>query len=384
MKRLLVLGATGSVGKSVLDVAERHADRISVVGLAARRASPEFIALCRKWRPKYAATSDPADETVVRVLKAEGLRISSGPLAVARMVEEADADACVAAICGTAGLESAFAAAARGMEIILANKEIMVSAGEAFNRLVKKNSIVVRPLDSEHSGIAQCLDGRDGVDRVFITASGGPFRGRKREEMQNVTPAEALRHPVWSMGGKISVDSATLANKALEVIEAHFLFGFSYEQIHVLVHPQSIVHALVEFIDGSVLAHMGVADMRLPAQYALLGKERAPGLSRRLNLLEVGRLTFEPPDLEAFPMLGLGIGAGKAGGGAPTVFNAANERAVELFLHSALPFHMIYDAVEEALTHLSPPAPDGVDAALDIHRAAAAAVDRLAAKQTGR
>lgn len=381
MRRVAVLGATGSIGASALDVIARHPDRLQATILAAGRNVDALIALCRQHRPLHALIADPDGYDRLR----SGLRDAGLPTQAHAGMEAMDAlagsDACdvvVAAIVGAAGLASTLAAARAGKRIALANKESLVMAGALVMQAARAGGACIVPVDSEHNAIFQCLpplDGRGGRDhrglrRLVLTASGGPFRGLSRESLAGVTPAQAIAHPRWAMGPKISVDSATLMNKGLEVIEAHHLFGVDAARIDVLVHPQSLVHSLVEFVDGSTLAQLGLPDMRTALAVGLGWPERIESGVSGLDLVaQGGRLDFEPPDTDAFPCLRLAYQALDAGHGAPAALNAANEEAVAAFLGGRTGFLDIAALVESALsTHHS----DGSD--LDaLQRADAAA-----------
>ncbi len=361
-RRVAVFGATGSIGASALDVIARHPDRYRASVLAAGRQVEALVALCVQHRPDHAVI---ADDTLFAALR-DGLRDAglptqahAGAAALDQLAASAECDTLVAAIVGAAGLSSTLAAAAAGKRILLANKESLVLAGELLMRQAASAGAEIIPIDSEHSAIFQCLRSRDaslegaGVRRILLTASGGPFRGRSRAELGQVTPAQAVAHPKWSMGPKISVDSATLMNKGLEVIEAHHLFGVPGERIEVLVHPQSLVHSLVEFVDGSTLAQMGLPDMRTTLAVGLGWPQRIESGVGGLDLLAQGRLDFEAPDNDAFPCLGLAWQAMAAGGTAPAILNAANEVAVSAFLQGKIAFLAIPALVANALSTLS-------------------------------
>lgn len=379
-RSIAVLGATGSIGASALDVIARHPQRMRATILAAGSNVDALLALCRTHRPDHAVI---ADQTCFQALR-DGLlesglptRAHAGDAALAELVASDACSTVVAAIVGAAGLDSTLAAARSGKRLLLANKESLVLAGELVMSAAREAGATVVPIDSEHSAVFQCLpDGRvgAGVRRITLTASGGPFRGRSRAELAEVTPEQAVAHPKWSMGPKISVDSATLMNKGLEVIEAHHLFGLPAGQIDVLVHPQSLVHALVEFQDGSTLAQMGLPDMRTTLAVGLGWPERIDSGVGGLDLLEHGRLEFEPPDLETFPCLSLARQAMEAAGTAPATLNAANEVAVEAFLQRRIGFLDIADVVAGALEAL-PAAPAR---SLDALREADAAARRVA------
>ncbi|MDR0362773.1 MAG: 1-deoxy-D-xylulose-5-phosphate reductoisomerase [Planctomycetota bacterium] len=348
MKRVAVVGATGSVAGSALAVARFLGDRFRIVALSAGSGGDAFLALAEEFPDALLALADPADGVRERL---SGRRLFLGPDANGELLAEAEADVVVLAAPGTAGLGAAFAAARPGVRLLLANKEVLVSAGKLFLAHARRNNAEVLPLDSEHCALHQCLDGRDpaSVERLVVTASGGPFRSWDRERIARAAPADALNHPIWRMGPKITVDSATLANKALEVVEAHHLFSMPLARVDVLVHPQSAIHGLVEFKDGSWLAHIGRADMRLAAQYAFLYPDMDKSRLPRLNPLEIRQLTFEEPRLDLFPLLGMGIAAAGAGDRRAACFNAANERAVTLFLDGKLDFYGMAEAVRRAL-----------------------------------
>ena len=326
MKRIAVLGATGSIGRQALDIIDSH-DDLEVCALASGSSELETLAAARGVRHAQVG----GDLTALLDL--------SGP------------DIVLNAVVGFAGLPATLWALERGVALALANKESLVAAGDLALQARERGGGLLLPVDSEHSAVFQCLEGRvtDQVDSIVLTASGGPFRGRTREQLANVTRADALAHPTWRMGPKITVDSATLANKGLELIEAHFLFGLPYEQIEVVVHPTSVVHAIVRFRDGASLAHLGYPDMRVPISYALSYPERSGTAVAGLDFTEGLTLQFEPPDVETFPMLSLARKAGEAGGTHPSAYNAANEVAVAAFLAGRLPFLGIAGVVEETL-----------------------------------
>ncbi|MCI4566840.1 1-deoxy-D-xylulose-5-phosphate reductoisomerase [Lysobacter sp. CFH 32150] len=378
MKQVAVLGATGSIGTSALDVIARHPDRLRANVLAAGSNVDALIALCGMHRPRHAVIAEESGFAALRDgLRAAGLdtEAHAGAAALDAMVAGDACDTVVAAIVGAAGLSSTLAAACAGKRLLLANKESLVLAGELLTATAHDAGAEIVPIDSEHNAIFQCLPSahaRDGLQRIFLTASGGPFRGKRRDELVDVTPAQAVAHPKWSMGPKISVDSATLMNKGLEVIEAHHLFGLPAARISVLVHPQSLVHSLVEFVDGSTLAQLGLPDMRTALAVGFAWPERIASGVRGLDLLQHGRLDFETPDLDAFPCLRLAYQALEAGGTAPAVLNAANEVAVSAFLQGRVAFLDIPALVEDSLAALPPTPAD----TLDVLRAADAQARR--------
>ena len=361
MRNVAVLGATGSIGGNTLDVIARHPDRFRATVLTAHRQVEALVALCVQHRPELAVIADPSLEAELsRRLAAAGVRceVASGHAALTAVASGNLCDTVVAAIVGAAGLESTLAAARTGKRLLLANKESIVMAGPLLLAAVAAGGGALIPVDSEHNAIFQCLPGgrpdlhRSGVRRLILTASGGPFRGRTRAELASITPDQACKHPNWVMGRKISVDSATLMNKGLEVIEAHHLFGAPADVIDVVVHPQSLVHSMVEYVDGSVLAQLGNPDMRTAIAHALAWPERVESGVPSLDLAACAPLQFEQPDLVTFRCLALAFQALRAGGDAPAVLNAANEVAVEAFLAGALPFLSIADVVEAVLAEL--------------------------------
>lgn len=362
MRRVAVLGATGSIGGSALDVIARHPGRLQATVLAAGHNVEALLALCRRHRPVHAAIADEALFAALRDgLREAGLptRPHAGAAAIEALAADPECDTVIAAIVGAAGLPSTLAAARAGKRLLLANKESLVLAGELLMRMAAAHGCEIVPIDSEHNAIFQCLRSSRSsaeVRRILLTASGGPFRGRTRAELADVTPAQAVAHPRWSMGPKISVDSATLMNKGLEVIEAHHLFAMEPARIEVVVHPQSLVHSLVEFIDGSTLAQLGLPDMRTTLAVGLGWPERIESGVAGLDLVRQGRLDFEAPDTEAFPCLRLAWQAMQAGGTAPAVLNAANEVAVSAFLQGRIGFLAIPTLVESTLAAL-PAAP---------------------------
>ncbi|MGA6148127.1 1-deoxy-D-xylulose-5-phosphate reductoisomerase [Stenotrophomonas sp. NPDC077461] len=378
-RQVAVFGATGSIGASALDVMARHPDRYRASVLAAGRQVDALVALCVAHRPDHAVIADATLYPALRAgLQAAGLATEAhaGAVALDALAASDACDTLVAAIVGAAGLSSTLAAARAGKRILLANKESLVLAGELLMRQAAAAGAEIIPIDSEHSAIFQCLRSCDasldgaGVRRIILTASGGPFRGRRRAELADVTPAQAVAHPKWSMGPKISVDSATLMNKGLEVIEAHHLFNVPGERIDVLVHPQSLVHSLVEFVDGSTLAQLGLPDMRTTLAVGLGWPRRIDSGVGGLDLLTQGRLDFEAPDTDAFPCLKLAWQAMAAGGTAPAVLNAANEVAVSAFLQGRIAFLAIPALVANALSTLSVESADTLEVLLSADRRA--------------
>jgi 1-deoxy-D-xylulose-5-phosphate reductoisomerase len=356
MQRVTVLGATGSIGVQTLDVLGQHPDRYQVFALAAFTRWQPLAELCLRHRPRYAVLRDAAAAAALRNhLGALGsdVEVLEGDQALEQVAASADTDVVVAAIVGAAGIRSTLAAVQAGKRVLLANKEALVVTGSLFMDQVRRHGAELIPLDSEHNAIFQCLPeaGRslNGVRRLVLTASGGPFRNHSAAELKAVTVAEALRHPNWDMGPKISIDSATLMNKGLELIEASWLFAMDEARIDVVVHPQSVVHSMVEYDDGSVLAQLGTPDMRTPIACGLSWPQRIASGAPRLDFLTLSQLTFESPDLDRFPCLRLAREALRAGGAASAVLNAANEVAVEAFLQQRLSFNGIAACVEAML-----------------------------------
>jgi 1-deoxy-D-xylulose-5-phosphate reductoisomerase len=358
VRRLVILGSTGSIGTQALDVVRRNPDRFQVVGLAAAQNHELLVGQIREFMPPQVAVSDEtAAEELQRAL--EGIRspgITAGPDAAERLARDSDSDMVLNAMVGAVGLGPTLATLQSGKMLALANKESLIIGGELVMDLVKGEPDRLVPVDSEHAALAQCLRGerREDLRRVVITASGGPFRGWSRDELARASVKEALAHPTWHMGPKITIDSATLMNKGLEVIEAHYLFGLEYGQIEVVVHPESVIHGVAEFRDGSMLAQLASADMRLPIQLALGYPDRLGAGIAPLDLTQVGRLTFEPVDGDAFPSLELAYRAGRLGGTYPAVLNAANEVAVMAFLEGKLPLIGIPEIAATALDEHEP------------------------------
>ena len=360
-KRVVVLGSTGSIGTSTLDVAEALPERISIVGLMAHSRWKELAEQCRRFKPAVAILTDrTAFEQMDRAAFPAGTELKFGPDAACALAQSDDVDVVVSAVVGAAGLHGTWAAVEAGKTVALANKETLVVAGGLITELAARRSAKLLPVDSEHSAIYQCVAGHPmaHVERVVLTASGGPFRGRTSAELEQVTPEAALKHPTWVMGPKITIDSATLMNKALEVIEAHWLFGLTAEQIDVIVHPESVIHSFVEFVDGSVLAQLSPPDMRLPIQYALTYPDRVPGPTKRLDWATLAQFRFEPVDRQTFPALDLGAEVIRRGGSCGAVLNAANEAAVAKFLNREFGFLEIARCVRAVLqSHHYDPSP---------------------------
>ncbi len=375
-----VLGSTGSVGANTLDVVARHRDRFKVAALTAHRDVDGLFRQCLEHQPMLAAMVDEkAAARLATLIRDAGLgtEVRAGAAALEQAAVLPESKYVMAAIVGAAGLPATLAAARAGKRVLLANKEALVMAGKVFMDAVRQHGAELLPIDSEHNAVFQCMPGGyragawpRGVRRILLTASGGPFRGWPPERLADVTPAEACAHPNWNMGRKISVDSATMMNKGLEVIEACWLFGTGPERIEVMVHPQSVIHSMVEYDDGSVLAQLSNPDMRTPIAHGLGWPDRLEAGVESLDMLARGNLDFEPPDLETFPCLGLAMQAARAGGGAPVVLNAANEVAVSAFLEERLPFTGIAELVSAALDALPGGRADSIEAVLELDRRA--------------
>jgi 1-deoxy-D-xylulose-5-phosphate reductoisomerase len=387
-KKVVLLGATGSIGASALRVIAAHPQRLELAGIAAKRNWEELAGIARRFGVPHAALYDDSAYKSARQSGAfpAGTRLSGGMAGLVELAQSAEADVVLVAVVGTLGLEPALAALAAGKELALASKEVLVLAGKFVMAAARAHGARILPVDSEHNAIFQCLEGRsaagagDHLRRIVLTASGGAFRDWPLERLAQATPADALRHPNWSMGPKVTVDSATLANKGLELIEAQWLFGLSPSQCDAVLHPQSIVHGLVEFTDGSMLAHLCPPSMTFPIQHALLHPDRAPGVEAAQDLSRLFSLDFRPIDAARFPALGLARGTMAAGGTAPAVFNAANEVAVAAFLEGRIPFLAISGVIEQTLSESGNFEPPDLDAVL----AADAEARRIAADRVGR
>ncbi|MBI3016076.1 MAG: 1-deoxy-D-xylulose-5-phosphate reductoisomerase [Candidatus Tectomicrobia bacterium] len=384
MKRIAILGSTGSVGISTLDIVARSPDRFQVVGLTANTNVDLLESQARCFHPKIVAVRESsAAREMRRRLDGSGCEVGEGVEGLIRVATRPDVDLVVSAMVGGIGLLPTYAALQAGIDVALANKEVLVIAGELMTREARGKARII-PIDSEHSAIFQCLNGEHSgtVRRLILTASGGPFWNLQTESFETITPAEALKHPNWEMGKKITIDSATLMNKGLEVIEAHWLFGLEIEKIHVLIHPQSVVHSMVEFVDGSVMAQMGIPDMRIPISYALSYPDRLPNDLPPLDLVQIGRLEFYSPDTEKFPCLAQAFEALRQGGTMPAVLNGANEVAVEAFLQERIGFTDIPRLVEGTMAQhriiRSPSLNDLLEADAWVRREGARWVKRLA------
>ena len=364
MQHVTILGSTGSIGVSTLDVLARHPDKYAVYALTAHSSIEALAAQCEQFRPQVAVvgSADGAHKLAVRLAQKNlVVQIEYGEAALCAVASATGCDTVMAAIVGAAGLNPTLAAARAGKKILLANKEALVMSGQLFMDTVAAHGATLLPIDSEHNAIFQCLPyaydrtiARHGIAKILLTASGGPFLKRAVETLESVTPDEAVAHPNWVMGRKISVDSATMMNKGLEVIEAHWLFGATAQQIEVVIHPQSVIHSMVAYVDGSVLAQLGNPDMRTPIAHALAYPERMASGVAAVDLVKIGQLQFEKPDFVRFPCLRLAFDALSAGGTAPAILNAANEVAVQAFLDRKIGFRMIDQLIERAMDTLAP------------------------------
>ena len=351
MKKIAILGSTGSIGTQTLDVVERN-DDLQVVGIAAGSNIRMLEEQIRRFHPKLAAVGDEKKAAELRKWVADtDCTVTGGMEGLLALAAMPESDILVTAIVGMIGIRPTVEGIRAGKDIALANKETLVTAGHIIMPLAKEYGVRILPVDSEHSAIVQALNGEDPsrIHKLLITASGGPFRGKKREELTNIRVEDALKHPNWAMGQKITIDSATLVNKGLEVMEAKWLFHMDLDRIQVVVQPQSVIHSMVEFVDGGIIAQLGTPDMRLPIQYALYGGERRFLPGERLDFAALGSITFEEPDMDTFKGLPLAMEASKRGGSMPTVFNAANEKAVGMFLNRKIGFLDIYSIIEEAM-----------------------------------
>lgn len=357
--KISVIGSTGSIGRQTLDVAENLG--IKVVALSANSQVELIANQARKFKPEFIAMGNEKAAKELKIALSDlDVKIGWGDQALTEAAAIDSADCLVTAVSGSVGLKPTLAAIEKKKRIAFANKETLVCSGEIMMKKVAECGAELLPVDSEHSAIFQCLEGRgrEQLHKILLTGSGGPFRGIRREELQNITPADALKHPTWSMGAKISIDSATMMNKGLEFIEAMHLFGVKPQDIQIVVHPQSVIHSMVELVDGTVIAQLGCPDMRLPIQYALTYPRRLPGRSEHLDFTTLKDLTFEAPDFENMPCLRLAVECANKGGIKPCVMSAANEVAVHMFLRGELGYNRIYDCVQDAVDHFDGPADD--------------------------
>ena len=354
MKNISILGATGSIGTQTLDVIRNSDGKINLIGITANSSVDKIKEIIGEFEPKYVAMMDENSSKIIEEFcnkEYPNIQVLSGIDGLVKIATLEEIDTVVTSVVGMIGLKPTIAAIEAKKDIALANKETLVVAGELVMNKAKENNVKILPVDSEHSAIFQSLSGykNKDINKILLTASGGPFRGKTIDDLKDVTVKEALKHPKWNMGQKISIDSATLMNKGLEVIEAHFLFDCDYDNIEVIVHPQSIIHSMVEYKDASVIAQLGSPDMRLPIQYALNYPERKGMIAKPVNFYELGALTFEKPDLETFKCLRFAYEAGKIGGLAPTILNGANEEAVALLLKEKIKFLQIAEIIEECM-----------------------------------
>lgn len=373
MKNISILGVTGSIGTQALDVIRDAENGVRLVGVTAHRNFEKLVDIIEEFKPKYIGVTDSdCFERVKEYCEKANMQceIYGGEEALEKIATLEEIDTVLTSVVGIAGLKPTIKAIRAKKNIALANKETLVVAGDIVMAEAKENGVNILPVDSEHGAIFQCLQGneRSDVNKIILTASGGPFRGRGREELKEITPSQALKHPKWNMGRKISIDSSTLVNKGLEVIEAHFLFGVDYENIEVVVHPQSIVHSMVEYVDGSIIAQLGSTDMRLPIQYALCYPKRNKAVAHSLNFRDAATLTFEEPDMDTFRCLKLAYKAGKMGGNMPAIYNGANEIAVELFLDEKISYLQIEEIIERSMNEFEFVEKPTLDQVLDIDR----------------
>lgn len=354
LKNISILGVTGSIGTQALDVIDKSGNDLKLIGVTAHKNYKKLIEVIEKFKPAYAGITDEESYKIVSdYCKTNNVDITlfSGEGALEEVATLEEIDTVLTSVVGIVGLKPTIKAIEAGKDIALANKETLVVAGDIVKAAAKKHGVSILPVDSEHGAIFQCLQGNKNqkVRRILLTASGGPFRGRKREELMEITPSQALKHPKWNMGRKISIDSSTLVNKGLEVIEAHFLFDVDYDQIEVVVHPQSIIHSMVEYRDNSIIAQLGTTDMRLPIQYALSYPDRWEAVAEPVDFRTLGQLTFEGPDMDTFRCLKLAYKAGRMGGNMTAIYNGANEIAVSLFLAEKIKYLQIEEIIEDCM-----------------------------------
>ncbi len=384
MKNIVILGSTGSIGRQTLEVIDLHRDKFKLIALSARSNVDLLIEQAKKFRPQYVVITNGNTDKVRKELAGEKIEILEGYDHLSTIASLPQVDIVVTALVGFAGLIPTLTAIEHGKDIALANKETLVVAGEIVTRKAAENNVKILPVDSEHSAIFQCLMGEENsaVEKIYLTASGGPFRGMSRNDLQHITKEQALKHPNWSMGNKITIDSATLMNKGLEAIEARWLFGLRPEQIDIIIHPQSIIHSLVQFVDGSIKAQMGLPDMRLPIQLALSYPERLPNDFPRFNFMDYPQLTFEKPDTQVFRCLAIALEAMRKGGNYPCVMNAANEIAVYAFLSDQIGFLDIADIVEETLNKAEYIQSPDIDTYLECDRKARETAEQIILKKS--
>ena len=381
MRKIVLLGSTGSIGTQTLDVVRNNKEELTVVGIAANSSVDKVEEQVREFHPMYVAMFDEmAAKKLQEKISDLGIKVLSGMEGLLEIVSVPEADTVLTAVVGMIGIQPTIKAIEAGKDIALANKETLVCAGHIIMPLAKEKGVSILPVDSEHSAIFQSLNGepRGKVEKILLTASGGPFRGKKKSELENMTAADALKHPNWDMGPKVTIDSSSLVNKGLEVMEARWLFDVSLDNIEVIVHPQSIVHSAVQYVDGAVMAQLGVPDMKLPIQYALFYPDRRPMAEKRLDLFELHSLTFEKPDTDTFRGLKLAFDAARRGGSMPTVFNAANEMAVKRFLKGDIKYLQIYEMIEKAMENHKVIENPGVEEILAVEKETYAFLENLA------
>lgn len=354
MKNLCILGVTGSIGTQTLEVIKNQPEEFKLIAISANNNYEKVIEIINKFKPKYVSMMDKKANNIIDSYCKENnfsIEVIEGMKGLIHISTLEEIDMVVTSVVGMVGLGPTISAIRHKKDIALANKETLVVAGELVIEEAKKNNVKILPVDSEHGAIYQCLQGEnpDTVNKIILTASGGPFRGQSKEKLVNIGPEQALKHPKWNMGKKISIDSSTLMNKGLEVIEAHWLFNIDYDKIQVIIHPQSIIHSMVEYIDGSIIAQLGDTDMKLPIQYALNYPERTPKIVNSLDFESLKQLTFEKPDFQTFPCLKQAYDAGRAGALMPAILNGANEVCVDLFLKGKISFYQISDIIEECM-----------------------------------
>lgn len=379
MKNICILGSTGSIGKSSLDVIAGFPERFRVAYLTTNKNITCLKKQIDRFRPKGVVVLDESSASELKKISDGSIQISAGEESLCELVRRDDVDIVISSLVGFAGLRPTIEAIKRGKTVALANKETLVAAGEIITSLVKEHNARLIPIDSEHSAILQCIAGEDSknIARLILTASGGPFRDLHKKEFANVTVDAALNHPTWRMGNKITIDSATLMNKGFEVIEAHWLFDLPPEKIDILIHPQSVIHSMVEFIDGSIKAQLGMPDMKIPIQYALTYPGRARSEFQRVDFAQMKQLTFFAPDMEKFECLALAYDALRRGGNAPAALNSANEVAVDLFLHGKIRFSEIPQMIRKALDHVKPRGCSSLDDIIETDRETRAYVKEM-------
>jgi 1-deoxy-D-xylulose-5-phosphate reductoisomerase len=372
MKKLSILGSTGSIGKQTLDVLRQHKKEFKVLGLAAFNEVDKILEQIKEFKPEKVCLFEEKAAEKLEKKAGKEVEVVSGIKGLEEIAVMNEVEQVVVSVVGAIGMQPTIKAIKKGKNIALANKETLVAAGEPIMKEVKKKKITLMPIDSEHSALFQCLNGeeRNKVSKVIITCSGGPFRGKKISEFYNASPEQALGHPTWSMGSKITIDSSTLMNKGLEVLEAKWLYGLELEEIEVIIHPQSLIHSMVEFVDGSIMAQIGTHDMRTPIQYALTYPKRISNNFPRLDLTEAKQMTFEKPDFENFPCLGFAFEAGKKQGTLPAAMNAANEIAVYAFLEKKIAFGKIPEIIREVMSEHKNSKADSIETVLEADKKA--------------